>query len=50
MLLTIHFRGGRVYSYVDVPQNVYSGLAAAYSAGRYFHYWIKKRYRVRRVR
>lgn len=50
MLLTIHFRGGRVYSYVDVPQNVYSGLAAAYSAGRYFHYWIKKRYRFRRLR
>jgi hypothetical protein len=48
--LTIEFRSGRAYMYSAVPQNVYAGLLAAGSHGRYFHRWIRGRYRYRRSR
>lgn len=48
--LTIDFLNGRTYAYSDVPANVYSGLLGAASHGRYFHQWIRDRYRYRRLR
>jgi hypothetical protein len=49
-VLTIEFRSGSAYTYKPVPQNVYAGLLAAGSHGRYFHRWIRGRYPYRLVR
>lgn len=49
-VLTIEFRSGRAYAYSAVPQNVYAGLLAAGSHGRYFNRWIRDRYGTRRLR
>jgi hypothetical protein len=49
-VLTIEFRNGRAYTYAAVPQNVYAGLLAAGSHGRFFHRWIRGRYRYDRLR
>lgn len=34
-ILALEFKGGRVYHYTDVPQNVYDGLIEADSKGAY---------------
>ena len=49
-VLEIEFTGGEVYRYFDVPPEVYSGLMAAESHGRYFHQHIRnKSYRYQRM-
>lgn len=49
--LTIEFHGGRLYRYAGVPPEIYEGLLRAYSAGRYFHRWIRQKgYRFERLR
>jgi hypothetical protein len=48
--LTIQFHSGGIYRYAEVPSGVYEGLLRAYSAGRYFHQWIRNRYRSQRLR
>jgi hypothetical protein len=50
LTLTIQFRGGRVYEYYNVPQNIFDGLLAASSKGKYHHRHIKERYRYCRIR
>lgn len=40
--LEIEFHGGRVYQYFGVPKELYEGLMAASSHGRYFDAHIKK--------
>ena len=47
--LTIAFRSGRIYEYVNVPLSTHEGLMAAGSKGRYFNVFIRFRYRYRRV-
>ena len=42
--LTIRFRHGGRYTYLDVPARVARGLIAAPSHGRYFHDHIRDRY------
>lgn len=43
--LEIEFHAtGKVYIYLDVPENIYLDLMAAPSAGRYFNACIAKRY------
>jgi hypothetical protein len=49
-ILTIEFRSGGAYTYDGVPANVYAGLLAAGSHGRYFRQWIRNRYQYRRIR
>jgi len=49
-VLTIEFRNGSAYAYAAVPQNIYAGLLAAGSHGRYFHRWIRGGYQHRRLR
>lgn len=49
-VLTIEFRNGRAYTYSAVPPNVYAGLLAAGSHGRYFQQWIRGRYQYRQIR
>lgn len=48
--LTIEFRSGRIYEYYNVAQNVFDGLLAAYSKGKYHHRYIKNRYSYCRIR
>ena len=47
--LTVGFHRGRSYVYTGVPPAIYEGLLGAYSAGRYFHRWIRNRYPYRRL-
>lgn len=49
-ILEIEFHGGRVYQYFNVPNHIYESLMKAASHGKYFHAYIKDRYRYRRVR
>ena len=35
MLLVLHFKSGKAYSYDGVPQKVVDGLLSAESAGKY---------------
>ena len=40
-VLEIEFTNGAVYQYFDVPREVYRGLMAAESHGRYFHQHVR---------
>jgi hypothetical protein len=40
-ILEIEFSGGEVYQYFNVPAEVYRGLIAAESHGRYFHQHVR---------
>lgn len=42
--LRIKFKSGGLYEYYTVPQDVYDGLMAASSKGKYFHDNIKDKY------
>lgn len=42
--LEIEFKGGGIYQYYGVPQNVYSSFLNAPSLGKYFHDFIKEVY------
>lgn len=43
-MLEIEFRGGKVYRYFDVEQEVYEGLLVAASMGRFFSNYIRNVY------
>lgn len=47
--LELAFHSGGVYRYADVPRDVYEGMLAADSKGRYFHERIRGRFDYRRV-
>jgi hypothetical protein len=47
--LTIEFRSGHIYEYYNVPLNIFEGLLAAPSKGRFHHRYIK-RYPYNRIR
>ncbi|WP_276091488.1 KTSC domain-containing protein [Pedobacter sp. JY14-1] len=42
--LTVIFRSGKTYRYIDVPQDVYLSLGASISKGRYFNRKIRNVY------
>jgi hypothetical protein len=44
MLLVLHFKSGKAYSYDGVPQKVVDGLLSAESAGKYHHAHLKGKY------
>lgn len=46
--LHVRFMGGQTYVYADVPREVYDGLLAAESAGRYLNASVKGRYQHRK--
>jgi len=48
--LRLKFRSGEVYDYSDVPAQIYSGLLAAESKGRYFNQHIREVYPSHRLR
>jgi hypothetical protein len=41
-VLEIEFRNGSIFQYLNVPNNIYSGLMNARSCGRYFDAYVKK--------
>lgn len=47
--LYVSFRGGKSYTYYDVPREEYEALRTARSPGAYLNDHIKDRYRVRQV-
>ena len=49
-ILTIQFRSGGLYEYLNVPEIIFNQLLNAGSKGRYFHAFIKDRYQYRRLR
>lgn len=42
--LTILFQTGRAYTYLDVPEEIQAGMAAASSKGEYFNQEIRGRF------
>jgi hypothetical protein len=48
-VLRIRFLTGRIYDYLDVPSQSWAALQAAGSKGRYFNFYIRGRYRYRRL-
>lgn len=48
--LEIEFHGGRIYQYYKVPKEIYQGLMAASSHGKYHHRRIKGSYQYSRIR
>lgn len=49
-ILYIQFHSGGLYSYDNVPEDVYHNLIHAASHGRYFHANIKNVYPYHRIR
>lgn len=47
--LKITFVSGLVYAYKNVPQQVYELLVIAGSKGRYFNYYIKDKFKFRKL-
>jgi hypothetical protein len=47
--LRIEFTSGDLYCYSDVPPAVASGLAGAFSKGRYFAHHIRDKFAYRRL-
>lgn len=43
-VLEIRFDSGRIYQYYDVPEDVYAGMLAATSKGRYFNSHIRDKF------
>jgi len=41
-VLEVEFNNGTVYQYYDVPEELYDGLMAAESHGKFFASYIKK--------
>ena len=48
-ILEVEFKGGGVYQYEDVPQEVYFSLLNATSVGQYFNSNIRTAYVVTKV-
>lgn len=48
--LYVQFRNGSLYRYFHVPFSVYRGLMMAPSHGRYFNWYIRRRYATQLVR
>lgn len=46
--LIVTYRGGREYVYRDVPPEIWAGIEAAESVGRYLHEFVKGQYEYER--
>jgi len=47
--MRVQFRSGATYSYAMVPQDIFDGLTAAESAGRFLNANVKGRYGDRKI-
>jgi hypothetical protein len=48
-ILEIEFRNGTIYQYFDVQEAIYLALMNATSQGKFFHQFVKDRYRFKRT-
>jgi hypothetical protein len=48
-ILSIRFKSGSEYEYYDVSRAVFVSLLRASSKGRFFHRYIKKRYKYKKI-
>jgi KTSC domain-containing protein len=48
-ILEVEFQSGKVYQYLDVPQNIYQDLMTAESKGEFFHDNILKEFDFKEV-
>ena len=48
-VLAVQFMGGGLYYHYNVPEEVWTGLRSAYSAGRYYRMVIKDRFNYERI-
>ena len=47
--LEVTFYSGKVYSYYNLPEDVYMGLLEAYSPGTYYNFVIKGQYNCEKI-
>lgn len=47
-VLSIHFKNGGVYDYLEVPEETYEELLKAPSSGKFFHLNIKPKFQFMR--
>jgi ABC-type transporter Mla maintaining outer membrane lipid asymmetry ATPase subunit MlaF len=43
--LEILFQTGRLYSYLEVPQDIYIAMKASFSKGEFFNAFVRDRFR-----
>jgi hypothetical protein len=48
-VVEIEFESGRVYQYIDVPEEIYQGMLAAESKGKYFNSHIRGKYNYQEI-
>jgi hypothetical protein len=49
-VLRIRFVSGRIYEYLDVPEDIYSGMKEAFSKGTYFNQHVKDQFKYRLIK
>jgi hypothetical protein len=49
-VLRIRFVSGRIYEYLDVPEDIYSGMKEASSKGTYFNQHVKDQFKYRLIK
>lgn len=47
--LRVVFQTGRVYTYLQVPEDIYAGLKVALSKGQFFNQFIRDKFAFRRA-
>jgi hypothetical protein len=48
-ILEVEFQEGRVYSYKNVPNDIFEGLINAPSKGKFFAHYIRDRFSTKRL-
>jgi len=48
--LKVTFVSGNIYIYLDVPEKIYTALKIAGSKGRYFNYFIKDKFKFKKIK
>ena len=49
-ILTVFFKSGGIYTYDNVPENIFTGFSTAESAGKYFWKHVRDSYTYHRKR
>jgi hypothetical protein len=47
--LHVVFQSGRVYTYLQVPEEIHAGMRQAFSKGQYFNQFIRDKFAFRRA-
>ncbi len=47
--LRITYVSGMIYDYLDVPESAYREMKASGSKGNYLNYWIKGKYKFKKI-